>query len=297
MARAVPKSPIEIDYEIEVPADALHGDWVNLAIEADGVLLGRARLQLFRPASVYLEQAMKLHFGDEELPVEPPIAAIDPKAGRNLDVHIRNNSPAIENFTMQSSGQGLQFFPPKSDISIGAVMERTLPVRIFAEDGIAGPSEWRVKVGGAAAVDMPVRLVVVPRGQAVAYSVDLDGDGEPEWVLENQRARAVFSSRDGGRWLEYVWKDTGTNLLPVNGVLAGVGPVVVRPSTAGGAASLEVVFGQGRRTVTLAGAEARLTIEQTVPLPPETLKAEKRHEVSLGVEREGAARVVYTLTK
>ena len=120
MARAVPKWPIEIDYEIDVPADALHGDWVNLAIEADGVLLGRARLQLFRPASVHLEQALKLHFGDEELPVEPPIAAIDPKAGRNLDVHIRNNSPRIENFTSCSlPGRGFSSFRPRRTSASG----------------------------------------------------------------------------------------------------------------------------------------------------------------------------------
>ena len=51
-ATARVKSPLEIDYEISVPADAVHGDWVNLAIEADGVRLGRARLQLFRPVSI-----------------------------------------------------------------------------------------------------------------------------------------------------------------------------------------------------------------------------------------------------
>ena len=48
------KSPNEIDYQVSVPADALHGDYANLALEADGVLLGRARLQLFRPDSALL---------------------------------------------------------------------------------------------------------------------------------------------------------------------------------------------------------------------------------------------------
>ena len=296
-ARPVTKSPIEIDYEIDVPADALHGDWITLAIEADGVLLGRARVQLFRPASVRVGQAISLHFGGEELPVDPPMAAIDPKAGRNLDVHIRNNWPAIETFKVQSSGEALQFFPSETEISIGAVMERVVPVRVFAEEARAGLNEWRIAVSGGAALEIPVRLAVVPRGEAVAYAADLDGDGYEEWVLENQRARAVFSSRDGGRWIEYVWKDTGVNLLPENGWLAGVGPVAVRPKSAGGAASLEVVFGQGKRTITLAAAEARLTVDQSVPLPAEALKSEKRSDVSLDVTREESGRAVYVLGK
>jgi len=41
---AVPtaKSPNEIDYEIGTPTEALHGDFADLALEADGVPLGRA---------------------------------------------------------------------------------------------------------------------------------------------------------------------------------------------------------------------------------------------------------------
>ena len=83
-ARAVVKSATEIDYEIDVPGDALHGDWVNMAIEADGVLLGRARVQLLRAASVRLPQGMRMHFGQEQLPVEPAVVAIgeDNRAAR-----------------------------------------------------------------------------------------------------------------------------------------------------------------------------------------------------------------------
>jgi hypothetical protein len=173
-------------------------------------------------------------------------------------------------------------------------MERVLPVRVFAAAGRSGVHDWRLAVSGA---ETPVRLVVVPRGEAVAYTADLDGDGYPEWVLENQRARAVFSSRDGGRWIEYVWKDTGVNLLPENGWLAGIGPVAVRPASQGGAASLEVAFGQGKRTITLSGTDARLTVDQSIPLPAEALKSERRSDVSLEVTREGQGRAVYVLGK
>ena len=80
----------------------------NLAIEADGVLLGRARLQLFRPLSVHLADAIKLHFGaEEELAVDPALVALDPKAGRNLDVSLRNNSPQIQSFVVEAQVRGL----------------------------------------------------------------------------------------------------------------------------------------------------------------------------------------------
>src|SRR6185295_240608 len=90
------KSPNEIDYEVAVPPDLLHGDWANLAIEADGVLLGRARLQMFRPASIRLMEAIQIHFGSQtELTPDPPVATIEPKAGGNLEISIRNNDPGI----------------------------------------------------------------------------------------------------------------------------------------------------------------------------------------------------------
>src|SRR5262249_49164451 len=103
------KSPLEIDYAVDVPADELHGDWANLAIEADGVLLGRARLQMFRPASVRLTDAIRLHFGSSaDMAVEPPIVPIDATTGRSVDVRVRNNSPGIESFEIEPSGESFQ---------------------------------------------------------------------------------------------------------------------------------------------------------------------------------------------
>ena len=57
------KSPDEIEYQVAVPPDALHGDFATLALEADGILMGRARLQLFRPFSIRLLEALHMHFG------------------------------------------------------------------------------------------------------------------------------------------------------------------------------------------------------------------------------------------
>src|SRR5689334_11379426 len=67
---------------------------------------------------------------------------------------------------------------------------------------------------------MPVRLIAAPRNAAVAWSADLDGDGAQESIIENQRVRAVFSGPDATRWVEYVWKDAGVNVLPEAGAAA-----------------------------------------------------------------------------
>ncbi len=288
------KSPTEIEYAVDVPADALHGDWVNLAIEADGVALGRARVQLFRPLSVRLPDAVKLDYGGHsQLMAEPPLIPMDARNGRNLDLSLRNNYAQIQTFGVEAGGDGLRFFPPKTEISMGAVMDRSAEIRVFPEKDGSELRDARIVISGAAKVELPVRFVPVPRGQTVAYSADLDGDGYLEWVLENQRARAIFSARDGGRWLEFVWKDSGRNLLPEEGAFAGSGTVEVR--VADGA--LEFSARDWRRTVRLAGGEARLTVEQTTPLPPETLKSRKQDEIHFEVGRPTPARAVYTLAR
>jgi hypothetical protein len=153
-----------------------------------------------------------------------------------------------------------------------------------------------VLFSGGAKLELPARFVAIPRGQAVAWTADLDGDGSPEWILENQKARAVFSAKDGGRWLEFVWKDSapnGLNVLPESGAFAGVGPVEVHA----GDGALEFTGKDWKRTVRLAGAEARISVEQTTPLPTESLETGKHNEIMFQVARESATRAVYTLVK
>jgi hypothetical protein len=139
-----------------------------------------------------------------------------------------------------------------------------------------------------------MRFAVIPRGSTLAYSADLDNDGEPEWVLENQRARAVFSSRDGGRWLEFVWKDSNFNVLPEGGALAAVGTADVQGNLDG---SLEFRAGNLRRTVRLAPSGATLTIEQTSPLAPETLHTARKGNIVFRAERESPTRASYSLDR
>ncbi len=224
-AKAERKSDLEISYDVAVPPDALHGSWANFAIEADGVPLGRARLQLFRPASVRLSDAITRHFGDAEMAVEPYLIAFDPKAGRNVDVVIRNNSPRIQTYTVEASGEDLEFLPARQEVSIGAVLERTISVRAFAPGAKAALLPWTLRISGGATQELNLRMVAVPRGRAITYEADLEGNGVLETVVENARVRAVFSKSDGGRWLEFVWKDSGVNVLPENGVPMGTGKI------------------------------------------------------------------------
>ncbi len=288
-ASSTVKSPNEIEYQVSVPADEIHGDYANLALEADGMPLGRARVQLLRPASLYLSDATALHFGAEEvLSPDPAVVTIEPKAGTNIEVVIRNNTPAIQTYHLQPSADGLDFFPPKADLSVGASTERRFSFRVFArEQNGKGLLDWHLRVTGGAMLDLPARAVLIPRGQTVAWSADLDGDGTPEWILESARVRAVFSPEDGGRWIEFTWKDSNTNFLPDTLALAARGAVEVRAS------GDSLVFGGPgwQRTVTLAGNA--LTIDQSRPLPAGRLLPEKRGNVTLAIDRPTRDRAVY----
>jgi len=289
-ATANVKSPEEIEYRVAVPADALHGDFVTLALEADGMLLGRAHLQLFRPFSVRLMQAIGVHFGQHpELTSDPPIVPIDPQAGGNLEISIRNNWPGIQTYRIEAYGDDLEFLPAKTQISIGAVAERSIGLRVFAADRKAGLRDWHLRVTGAGEADLPMRVLLLPRGRTVVWSSDLDGGGASEWVLESGRARAVFSGEEGGRWWEFVAKPANVNLLPRAGLYAAPGRVTVRALDDG----LEFIGAGWRRTARLSGAT--LTIEQDSPLPAAAIEPIRIGNAALTIERPSASRAVYTL--
>jgi hypothetical protein len=290
IAAPTTKSPNEIDYEIATPAEAVHGEYADLALEADGVPLGRAHLQMFRPVSIRLMEAIQLHFGTEaELTPDPPIAVIEPKAGSDLELSVRNNWPGIQNYSLQIAGDGLTILPAKSEIAVDALAERRLPLRIFADDGLEGLRDWNLKVSGGATQDLPMRVLLLPRNRTVAWSADLDGDGSAEWILETQKVRAIFSAQDGGRWMEFNWKDTNLNFLPPQGVFAAAGPVEVHAA----GDSLEFVGNSWKRTVRLTGTT--LTIEQTTPIPSDGLTSDKRANVEFRIEHPSANRASYTL--
>ncbi|MBS1856606.1 MAG: beta-galactosidase [Acidobacteria bacterium] len=289
-ATAANKSPNEIDYRIAVPADAAHGDFASLAIEADGVALGRARVQLFRPLTVRLVEAIGLHFGaGAEVASDPPAAAIDPRGGAGLELGLRNNTTEIQTYRIGFAGEGLEFFPPKTEISIAPTDERRVAFRVFPADAGAGVRDFSVHIQGGAEIEVPLRAVMVPRAGTVVWSADLAGDGSPEWILESHKVRAVFSAQDGGRLIDLTWKDTGANLLPEAGILAQSGAVEVRPVSGG----LEFAGKGWKRTATLSGAV--LTLEQSLPLSLPPGLAGKHGNIALTVSQPAPSRAVLSI--
>jgi hypothetical protein len=261
-------SPLTINYRVDVPADAVHGDHVQLALEADGVQMGHVRLQVLRAASLRIRQAVALHYdADRELISDPPLIPVDQPAGRSLDVVIRNNSPEIRSFTLEASGEGVEFSPARTEISIGGSMEREVTLRVFTNQAEPGLHHAKFRLHGAADVDTPVVVVVIPRDRSVNYSYDLDADGQPEYVLENQHLRAVFSKSDGGRWMEFVWKDSNRNVLPENGVEVGKAAIELRAT--------------------------ELILERSSPI--ETVQPGKFGEATLSIEHPNPGATVFSL--
>ena len=222
------KSPLEIDYAVDVPADALHGDWANLAIEGDGVPLGRAHLQLFRPASVHLAETIHLHFGAAaDLAVEPAIVPIDITAGRTVDVNVRNNSPEIQTYSVEAAGEGFQFLPPKAESefrarswivgsSFGSSPMARLPACTTGCCDLPAVRSWRFPPDS-----WPSRAARRWRGRRTWMAT-----ARPSGSSKTRKRAPCFRAQDGGRWLEFVWKDSapyGLNVLPESGAFAGTG--------------------------------------------------------------------------
>jgi len=189
---------------VDVPADALHGDWANLAIEADGVPLGRAHLQLFGRYRYTSPKPSGCLRRAADLAVEPAIIPVDAAAGRTVDVHVRNNSPEIQSYAIEPAGEGFQFLPAKAEL-IPARLWIGWSRFVFFRMGRMLAARLCAAFSGGAKLEMPTRF----SGHSAGGRWLGRGpgcDGVPEWVLENQKVRAVFSAQDGGRWLEFVWK-------------------------------------------------------------------------------------------
>ena len=101
--------------------------------------------------------------------------------------------------------------------------------------------------------------------------------------------RAVFSAQDGGRWMEFTWKDTNAEFLPEGGILAQAGPVEVRAN----GEALEFIGKGWKRIVTLQGSA--VTMEQSTPLPQETLATGKHGNLTFTADRPAPTRAVYSV--
>ena len=59
---------------------------------------------------------------------------------------IRNNSPEIRSFTLEASGDGIEFSPAKTDISIGGSMEREVTLRVFTNQAGSGLHNCKFRI-------------------------------------------------------------------------------------------------------------------------------------------------------
>src|ERR1035438_4529679 len=57
--------------------------------------------------------------------------------------------------TLEASGAGLDIFPAKTEISVGAMDERPVPFHIFAQDDVSGLRDWRLRVTGGTDANVP----------------------------------------------------------------------------------------------------------------------------------------------
>ena len=221
-ATAATKSPLEIEYTLDVPAGLVHGDHVEFALEADGVEMSRARPTLVRPVALRVAEGVSVHLGHgQELPVWPPLVPVEQPAGRSITVALRNAAPEIRVFHVAMEATPLEFSPATQEVVVGALAEREITFRVFAGAAATNPVGGWLRVSGAANLTQPVQFVVIPRGQTVVYQAQMDGVGEPEYVLESSRVRAVFANAQGGRWLELVWKESNRSLLADSTALPG----------------------------------------------------------------------------
>lgn len=181
----------QVLYDVAVPADRLHGDKVDLRIETDGLGVSHRRMQLLRPVSVHVAEAAALHFGSAaELASDPPVVPVETPNGRTINLQLKNNAPEIRTFTVAVSGEGAEFSPEKTEVTVGASAEREISLRVFAAGASAGLHSCVVRVSGAATFEKALRVVTIPRNEAVSYAADLLGNGSMQQVWENGRLRA-----------------------------------------------------------------------------------------------------------
>ena len=84
------------------------------------------------------------------LTLSPAAVPVNQRTGRDIGITIRNNAPEIRNFSIEMKAEGLDFSPPKVDVSVGASASRAVSFRVFATGAAAGIHMGEARVSGAA---------------------------------------------------------------------------------------------------------------------------------------------------
>lgn len=212
--------PLELTYAIKVPATAVHGDYADMAIEADGLQMSHVHPQLLLPVRLRFPDAINVHVAaNSALPLFPATIPVNQRSGRELVLTIRNNAPEIRNFVLEPKVEGIDFSPVKMEITVGASAARDLSFRVFANQASPGLHAGAIAVSGAASLTEPVQIAVIPQSGAVAYAASGFS------FLESLKTRATFMP---GRWLEFLNKENDQNRLGSTGVPFTAGPIEVK---------------------------------------------------------------------
>lgn len=228
VAQDAGKEPLQIVYRIQVPETAIHGDHADLSLEADGSQMSHARPELMAPVTLRFIDSVAVRVGaNSTLTLSPATLPVNRRTGRDIGISIRNNAPAIRNFSIEMEAEGLDFSPAKIDVAVGASTSRTVSFRVFATGVAPGIHAGEARISGAAKSTEPVRFVVLPANGAVAF----DSDGLS--LLESATRRASFLP---GRWLEFINKESGQNAIAAGGMAFQQGAIEPRGDA--------LVFGQ-----------------------------------------------------
>ncbi len=260
--RSESRSATETDYLLDVPADAVAGDTVTLAVEADGRIAQSASLPLAPPWTVRIEPEESLHpRPGEEFPLRPYLATLPLAVGRTYTIRLRNGYDEIRTLVVAAAGEGLRFSTLRQEVSIGANLEREVSLTVSAAARRPGLYRWTLEItDGTRRTQTTLALAALAPDEPLAYEYDVDRDGFPDLVLENQRLRAVFSPHLGGRALEFLLKDRRANAFAPRGTLDTGSPLEGRIV---GPGRLELSGGGLVRLVSLGAADDFLAIEQT----------------------------------
>ncbi len=209
--------PARLSYRIAVPSTAIAGDVAQLSVEADGIQLSHAQLRVLPSATIMLENAVSVRVAPgSSAPVMPATVPVNRRSGREIVLDLRNNAPEIRTFDVTLNVPGLEFSPEKLTVSVGASVAREISFHVFSSAATPGVHEGQIKLSGAATLTQPVRFVVLPPNDAVAWS----SDGFS--FLESAKNRASFL---GNKWLEMLDKESGNDAQPAGGTVYSGGPV------------------------------------------------------------------------
>ncbi len=263
-------SGAEMAFSVETPVEAWAEETATLAVEVDGKIAQSATLPVTPPFSLRIEPAEALHLRpDAPLPIRPHLATLVLPRRRTYQVYLRNHHPEIRTFRLAASGPGLRISPASLEVPAGAGLERELTFSVSLLEPRPGLYRWDLEVrDGDQSTRTPLLVAALSPDEPLTYQLDLDRDGHPEWVLENQNARLAISPRHGGRSTEFLLKEPAFNAFTARGALQVPGAMEAR---ALGPGSIELRAGDLVRRVTLAPREAAFEIEQTGGPPEWTL--------------------------